>query len=59
MLIVKRSNADIFFEGINQQDCENNMPDNSNEYLIISSERYDDYVESLVAQQELQDENPW
>ena len=52
MLIVKRSNADIFFEGINQQDCENNMPDNSNEYLIISSERYDDYVESLVAQQE-------
>lgn len=59
MLIVKRSNADIFFEGINQQDCENNMPDSSNDYLIISSERYDDYVESLVAQQELQDENPW
>ena len=51
MLIVKRSNADIYYEGIDEEDCKNNIP-NEDDYLILPFEQYDNYVEHLVSQQE-------
>ena len=52
MLIVKRSDASVYYEGINEADCEQNMPSNKEDYLILPFEQYDNYVEHLVSQQE-------
>lgn len=50
MLIVKRNNADIYYEGINEADCKKHMPANEEDYLILPFELYEDYVDHLVCQ---------
>ncbi len=52
MLVVKRSNGDVFYEGVDSKDCEANMPANSDDYLILPKEQLDDYIDHLVSQQE-------
>ena len=56
MLIVKSNSGEIFYRGVDIEDCERNMPANKQDYLTIPDNRYDDYIDHLVAQQELQDE---
>ena len=56
MLIVKSSSGEIFYRGVDIEDCERNMPVDRQNYLTIPNERYDDFIDHLVAQQELQDE---
>lgn len=56
MLIVKSNSGEIFYEGVDNLDCERNLPVDGQNYIIIPNERYDDYIDHLVAQQELQDE---
>jgi len=52
MLVVKRSNGDVFYEGVDSKDCEANMPANSDDYLILPKEQLDDYIDHLISQQE-------
>lgn len=56
MLIIKSNSGEIFYEGVDIEDCERNMPVDRQNYLTIPNERYDDFIDHLVAQQELQDE---
>lgn len=52
MLIVKKWNGDIFYEGISEEDCLANMPSNPEDYLILPYEQYDAYIDHLVSIQE-------
>jgi len=56
MLIIKSNSGEIFYEGVDIEDCERNMPVDRQNYITIPNERYDDFIDHLVAQQELQDE---
>ena len=47
MLIVSKITGDIYYEGIDAGDCQNNMPKNGINYIIMPTEMYDEYIEFL------------
>ena len=55
MLVVKKSNGDIFYEGVSEADCNANMP-NERDYMILPLEQYDDFIDHLISQAEIQAE---
>jgi len=52
MLIVNTFNGSIYYEGIDEADCQANMPKGN--YIIMPYERYDDYISLLQDQMENQ-----
>lgn len=57
MLIVNSNNGEIFYEGIDREDCLRNMPKGSKViYHIIPFELYDEYIDELVSKAENQTE---
>jgi len=54
MLVVKRLDGSILYEGIDEADCKHNYPFNEEKHILIEYERYDDYLSLLQDQYENQ-----